>query len=335
MAAGGGAGARVGGAGMNARAFLVCLLFLPAAPAGAQGYPSKPVRMIVPSTPGGGPDIMARAVGQKLTEAWGQAVVIENRGGAGGIIGSEAAAKAPPDGYTLVMANAGSHAVNASLYAKLPYDPIRDFAPVTLVSSAPNILIVHPSLPVKNVRELVALAKQKPDTLTFGSGSNGSTAHLTGELFKLQAGVRLVHVPFKGAPAAVVGVMSGEVAIAFPNIPPALPQVKAGKLRALGVTTLTRAAAAPEIPTLAEAGLPGFEAVAWFGVLAPAGTPRDIVLKVSQEIARIVRMPEMQDRLRLEGAEAVGSTPEQFAETIRRDIAKWAVVVKASGARAD
>ncbi len=320
---------------MNVRALLVCVLILPATPVGAQSYPSKPVRMIVPSTPGGGPDIMARAVGQKLTEAWGQTVVVENRGGAGGIIGSEAAAKAPPDGYTLVMANAGSHAVNASLYAKLPYDPIRDFAPVTLVSSAPNILIVHPSLPVRNVRELIALAKQKPDTLTFGSGSNGSTAHLTGELFKLQAGVRLVHVPFKGAPAAVVGVMSGEVALAFPNIPPALPQVKAGKLRALGVTTLTRAAAAPEIPTLAEAGLPGFEAVAWFGVLAPAGTPRDIVLKLSQEIARIVRMPDMQDRLRLEGAEAVGSTPEQFAETIRRDIAKWAVVVKTSGARAD
>jgi tripartite-type tricarboxylate transporter receptor subunit TctC len=311
------------------------MLILPAAPAGAQSYPSKPVRMIVPSTPGGGPDIMARAVGQKLSEAWGQTVVVENRGGAGGIIGSEAAAKAPPDGYTLVMANAGSHAVNASLYAKLPYDPVRDFAPVTLVSSAPNILIVHPSLPAMNVRELIALAKQKPDALTFGSGSNGSTAHLTGELFKLQAGVRLVHVPFKGAPAAVVGVMSGEVALAFPNIPPALPQVKAGKLRALGVTTLKRAAAAPEIPTLDEAGLPGFEAVAWFGVLAPAGTPRDIVLKVSQEIARIVRTPDMQDRLRLEGAEAVGSTPEQFAETIRRDIAKWAVVVKASGARAD
>ncbi|MGH8618238.1 MAG: Bug family tripartite tricarboxylate transporter substrate binding protein [Burkholderiales bacterium] len=320
---------------MSVRALFVCLLVLPAALAGAQAYPSKAVRMIVPSTPGGGPDIMARAVGQKLTEAWGQAVVIENRGGAGGIIGSEAAAKAPPDGYTLVMANAGSHAVNASLYAKLPYDPVKDFAPVTLVSSAPNILIVHPSLPAKTVRELVALAKQKPDTLTFGSGSNGSTAHLTGELFKLAAGVRLVHVPFKGAPAAVIGVISGEVALAFPNIPPALPQVKAGKLRALGVTTLKRAAAAPEIPTLDEAGLPGFEAVAWFGVLAPAGTPRDIVLKVSQEIARIVRTPEMQDRLRLEGAEAVGSTPEQFAETIRRDIAKWAVVVKASGARAD
>ena len=328
---------------MSVRAIVVCMLVLPIAPAGAQApstssgqaYPVKPVRMIVPSTPGGGPDIMARAVGQKLTEAWGQAVVIENRGGAGGIIGSEAAAKAPPDGYTLVMANAGSHAVNASLYAKLPYDPIKDFAPVTLVSSAPNILIVHPSLPAKNVRELIALAKQKPDVLTFGSGSNGSTAHLTGELFKLQAGVRLVHVPFKGAPAAVIGVISGEVALAFPNIPPALPQVKAGKLRALGVTTLKRVAAAPEIPTLDESGLPGFEAVAWFGVLAPAGTPRDIVLKLSQEIARIVRTPEMQDRLRLEGAEAVGSTPEQFAETIRRDIAKWAVVVKASGARAD
>jgi len=333
MAAGGRARARVGGAMM--RTFLLLMAGTLAVPAVAQSYPVKSIRLIVPSTPGGGPDIMARAVGQKLTEAWGQTVVVENRGGAGGIIGSEAAAKAPADGYTLVMANAGSHAVNASLYAKLPYDPVKDFAPVTLVSSAPNILIVHPSLPAKTVRELIVLAKQKPDTLTFGSGSNGSTAHLTGELFKLAAGVCLVHVPFKGAPAAVVGVMSGEVALAFPNIPPALPQVKAGKLRALGVTTLTRAAAAPEVPTLAEAGLPGFEAVAWFGVLAPAGTPRDIVVKLSQEIARIVRTPEMQERLRLEGAEAVGSTPEQFAETIRRDIAKWAAVVKASGARAD
>lgn len=298
-------------------------------------YPSKPIRMIVPSAPGSGPDIMARAIGQKLTESLGQPVVIDNRPGAGGIIGSEAAAKSPPDGYTLIMSNAGAHAVNASLYAKLPYDPVRDFAPVTLVAMAPNILIVHPALPVRSVKELIVLAKAKPGELTFGSGGNGSTAHLSGEMFKTMAGINIVHVPFKGSPAAVIGVISGQIAMAFPNIPPALPHVRSGKLKALAVTTAKRSAAVPETPTVAEAGLPGYEATAWFGVLAPAATPPQIIAKLSAAIVKSLRTREMQERLAAEGTEPVGNTPEQFALTVRNDIAKWAKVVKSSGARAE
>ena len=298
-------------------------------------YPVKPIRMIVPSAPGSGPDIMARAIGQKLSESLGQSIVIDDKPGAGGIIGSETAAKAAPDGYTLIMSNAGSHAVNASLYAKLPYDPVRDFAPVTLVAMAPNILIVHPTLPVRSARELIALAKAKPGALTFGSGGNGSTAHLSGEMFKTMAGINIVHVPFKGSPAAVIGVISGQIAMAFPNIPPALPHVRSGKLKALAVTTAKRSAAVPELPTVAESGLPGYEATAWFGVLAPAATPPQIIASLNAAIVKIVRTHDMQERLMAEGSEAVGNTPEQFGQIIRNDIAKWAKVVKASGARPD
>jgi tripartite-type tricarboxylate transporter receptor subunit TctC len=291
--------------------------------------------MIVPSAPGSGPDTMARAIGQQLTTVLGQPVVVENRGGAGGSIGGEVAAKAPPDGYTLIMASAGSHAVNVGLYPKLAYDPVRDFAPISLVSSAPNILIVHPSLPVKTVKDLIALAKAKPGALSFGSGGNGSTAHLSGELFKMLANVNIVHVPFKGAPGAVLAVMSGEVELAFPNLPPALPQVRAGKLRAIAVTTSKRFAAVPQIPTVAESGVPGFEARAWFGVLAPAGTPRSIVTQLNSAIVTIVRSPQMRERLLADGAEAIGSTPEEFTTVMKIDIAKWAKVIKASGAKAD
>jgi tripartite-type tricarboxylate transporter receptor subunit TctC len=298
-------------------------------------YPVKPIRIIVPSSPGSGPDIMARAVGQKLTDAFGQPVVVDDKPGAGGIIGSEAAAKSPPDGYTLIMSNAGSHAVNASLYAKLPYDPIADFAPVTLVAMAPNILIVHPALPARSVKELIALGKSKPGELAFGSGGNGSTAHLSAEMFKTMAGIDVVHVPFKGAPGAVIGVISGQVAFAMPNIPPALPQVRSGKLRALAVTTSKRSTAVPELPTVAEAGVPGYEATAWFGVLAPAATPQPIIARLNAAIVKSLRTPDMQQRIAAEGADVVGNTPEEFAAIIRRDIAKWAKVVKASGARAD
>ena len=298
-------------------------------------YPSKPIRMIVPSAPGSGPDIMARAIGQKLTEALGQTIVIDDKPGAGGIIGSEAAAKAPPDGYTLIMGNAGAHTVNPGLYAKLPYDPVKDFAPVTLVALAPNILIVHPTLPVRNVKDLIALAKAKPGELTFGSGGNGSTAHLSGEMFKTMAGINIVHIPFKGSPAAVIGVIAGQIALAIPNIPPALPHVRSGKLKALAVTTAKRAAGVPDLPTVAEAGLPGYEATAWFGVLAPAATPPQIIARLNAAIVKIAHAREMQERLTAEGADAVGNTPEQFAQIIKSDIAKWAKVIKASGARAD
>jgi len=298
-------------------------------------YPGKPIKLIVPSSPGSGPDIMARAIGQKLAQAWGQPVVIDNRPGAGGSIGSEAAAKSPPDGYTLIMGNAGSHAVNASLYKRLAYDPVKDFAPVTLVSSAPNILIVHPSLPVKSVKELIALAKAHPGELSFGSGGNGSTAHLSGEMFRTLAGISIVHVPYKGAPAAVLGVVTGEISLAILNLPPALPHVRSGKLKALGVSTARRSAAVPDLPTIAEAGLPGYEATAWYGVLAPAGTPREIVMKLNGEIVNSLRTSEMKKRITAYGGEVVGSTPEEFAAVMKADIAKWVRVVKASGASID
>jgi tripartite-type tricarboxylate transporter receptor subunit TctC len=319
-----------------AHAAFAALALLAIVPAGAaEKYPTRPVRMIVPFPPGGGTDILTRVVGQKLSEGFVQQVVVDNRPGAGGTIGSRIAADAPADGYTLIMANAGSHAVNASLYSKLPYDPVKDFAPITLVSSAPNILIVHPSLPVKSVKDLIALAKAKPGQLAFGSGGNGSTAHLSGEMFKTMADIDIVHVPFKGSPSAVLAVISGQIAMAMPNIPPALPHVKTGKLKALAVTTAKRSAAVPELPTVAESGLSGYEATAWFGVLAPAGTPRDIIEKLNALIVKSLRAPDMQQRLQADGAEAAGGTPEAFAAVIKRDIAKWAVVVKKSGARAD
>lgn len=322
---------------MLSKTMSLCCAMLAAA-AGTQAaaqYPVRPIRMIVPSAPGSGPDIMARTIGQKLTEAWGQPVVIEARPGAGGIIGSEAAAKSPPDGYTLIMGNAGSHSVNPGLYRKLPYDPLKDFAPVVLVSSAPNILIVHPSLPVKSVKDLIVLARTRPGDLTFGSGGNGSTAHLSGELFRTLAGINIVHVPFKGAPAAVLGVITGEISLAILNLPPALPHVKSGKLKALGVSTARRSTAVPELPTIAEAGLPGYEATAWYGVLAPAGTPRDIVAKLNAEIVKSLRTGEMKKRIGADGGEVIASTPEEFTAVMKTDIAKWAKVVQASGARAD
>lgn len=301
----------------------------------ATQYPAKAIRMIVPSAPGSGPDIMARTIGQKLNEAWGQPVIVEARPGAGGIIGSEAVAKAAPDGYTLIMGNAGSHSVNPSLYRKLPYDPLKDFSPIALVSSAPNILIVHPSLPVKSTKDLITLAKARPGELTFGSGGNGSTAHLSGELFRTLAGIRIVHVPFKGAPAAVLGVITGEISMAILNLPPALPHVRNGRLKALGVSTPKRSAAVPELPTIAESGLPGYSATAWYGVLAPAGTPREIIMKINAEIVKGLRTEEMKKRIASDGGEVIGSTPEEFTAVMKTDIAKWAKVVQASGAQVD
>ncbi len=317
-------------------AALSAMLFTIAAGAHAQtAYPAKAIRMIVPSAPGSGPDIMARTIAQKMSEAWGQQVVVEARPGAGGIIGSEAAAKAAPDGYTLIMGNAGSHSVNPGLYKKLPYDPLRDFAPVALVSSAPNILIVHPSLPVKSAKDLIALAKARPGELTFGSGGNGSTAHLSGEMFRTMAGIRLVHVPFKGAPAAVVGVITREISMAVLNLPPALPHVKSGRLKALGVSTTKRSASIPDLPTIAESGLPGYSATAWYGVLAPTGTPRDIIGKLNAEIVKILGNDDVRKRIASDGGEVIGSTPEEFTQVMKTDIAKWAGVVKASGAQVD
>ena len=301
----------------------------------AQTYPSQPIKMIVPFTAGGTTDILARTIGQKLGESLHQPVIVENRPGAGGNIGADAVAKAKPDGYTILMGTIGTQAINASLYSKMPYDSARDFAPITLVAIVPNVLMVHPSVPAKNVAELVALAKAKPGQLNFASSSTGGSPHLSGEMFKQMTGVDIVHVPYKGSAPAITDLLGGQVTLMFDNLPSGLPHVKAGKLRALGVTSAKRSPAAPDIPTIAESGVPGYEVDSWFGILAPAGTPTEIVNKLNAEIVRILKLPDVNDRLAEQGAQAVGDTPQHFAEHIRKETAKWAKVVKASGAKAD
>ena len=301
-----------------------------AAPAFAQTYPTTPVRIIVPFPPGQASDVIARLVGQKMSENLGQQVVVDNRVGAGGNIGSDMGAKAPPDGYTLTMATAALP-ISASVYAKLPFDPVKDFATVTLMTVTPLVLIVHPALPVKNVKELVALARSRPGQLNFASSGMGTSHHLSGEMLRTVTGVNIVHVPYKGSQAAHIDLMSGQVAMMFDNILPVRPMVQAGKLKALAVTTPQRSPALPDVPTIAEAGLPNFEAVAWFGMLAPAGTPRDIVTKLNGEIVRVLKLPDVNERLSGMGAIVVGSTPDEFATWMRNEVAKWAKVVKAAG----
>jgi tripartite-type tricarboxylate transporter receptor subunit TctC len=301
----------------------------------APTYPTRPIRIVVPFPPGGATDILARDVAQKLTDAWGQAVIVDNRPGAGGNIGSELVAKAAPDGYTLEMGTVGTHAINASLYAKMPYDHVKDFAPVILVASVPNVLEVNPALPVNSVAELIAYAKANPGKLNFASSGNGTSIHLSGELFKVMAGVQMTHVPYKGSAPALQDLIAGQVQLMFDNLPPSLPQIKAGKLRALAVTSAARASALPDVPTVAEAGLPGFEASSWFGVLAPAGTPPAIVAKLNAEIARWLATPEAKEKLAKQGADAAGGSPEDFAKHIAAETAKWAKVVKESGAKID
>jgi tripartite-type tricarboxylate transporter receptor subunit TctC len=303
--------------------------------AAAQGYPTKPIRLVAPSTPGDAPDVIARMVADKLSVALGQQVVVDNRPGAGGVVGSEVVAKSPPDGYTLIMGNAGSHGINAAVYSKLPYDIQRDFAPVSQVAVAPNIFVINPEIPAKTIPEFIAYAKARPGQLASASGGTGSSAHMSMELFKTMAGVDLIHVPYKGSSPALTDVVAGQVAVMSVNMPPAVPLVKAGKLRALAVTTRTRSPLMPDVPTVAESGLAGYETVAWFGVLAPAGTPREIVNRLSAEIAKIARSPEMRERLTSLGAEPVGSTPEEFAAVIARDIAKWTTLAMSVGIKVD
>lgn len=300
----------------------------------AQGYPNQPIRFIVPYAAGGGVDMVARAIAPKLSERLGQSVVVDNRGGAGGNIGTELAAKTDPNGYTLVM-GAAAFAINVSLYRKLPFDPVKDFVPVSLVAATPNILAVHPAVPAKSVRELIRLAKAKPESLNYASAGNGTTSHLAAELFKTMAGVNIVHIPYKGTSPAVVALLSGEVAIMLAPALTLLTHIKANKVRGLAVTGAKRSPAIPELPTVAESGLPGFEARQWYGVLAPAGTPKAIVTRLNSEIVGIVRSPEVTKRFLSEGSEPIGSTPEEFARYIKAEIAKWAKVVQASGARVD
>lgn len=300
-----------------------------------QGYPSKSIRMVVPFPPGGPADILSRAIGQKLTESWGQQVVVDNRSGAGGIIGSDIVAKATPDGYTLLMGFVGTHAINPSLYTKIPYDNVKDFEPVSLVATATIILVLHPSVSAKSVGELISLAKSKPGELTFGSPGNGTPQHLAGELFNTMAGVKMVHVPFKGAVPAIIDLLGGRVSLIFSSAPPALPHVKTGKIRALAVTSAKRSSVAPDLPTISESGLPGYEVINWYGVLAPAGAQKAIVAKLNAEIVKILNMPDVKERLSAVGIETFSSTPAQFAAFIKDETAKWAKVVKFSGARLD
>ena len=301
----------------------------------ADTYPSRPIRIVAPSTPGDAPDIIARLVAERLSSALGQQVFVENHPGAGGVVGSDIVAKAAPDGYTLIIGNAGSHGINAAVYSKLAYDIQRDFAPICQIAIAPNIMVVNPDLPANNVRQFIAYAKSRPGALNYASGGNGSSAHMSMELFKSMAGVDLLHVPYKGSSPALTDVITGQVSVMIVNMPPAVPFVKAGKLRALAVTTRSRSPLLPEVPTVAESGLPGYETVAWFGILAPASTPKNIVNRLSAEIAKIATSPAMRERLTSLGAEAVGSTPEEFAAVIARDIAKWTPLAKSVGIKVD
>jgi tripartite-type tricarboxylate transporter receptor subunit TctC len=319
-------------------ALLLCgavLLSLSPTLVAAQPYPSKPIRLVVPFPPGGSLDVVARAIGQKLSEAWGQPVVVDNRPGAGGNIGADVVAKSVPDGYPILEGALSTHAVNVSLYAKMPYDPIRDFAPITLVAVTPNVLVLNPSLPANSVGELIAYAKVNPGKLSFGSGSNGSAGHLAGELFKTEAGVDMLHVPYKGGAPALQALLAGDTQLMFDNLANSMQQVRAGKLKAIAVTTAKRFALVPELPTLAETGLPGFDIYTWWGFLAPAGTPKEIIAKWNAEVTRILSTAEMRTFFAQQGAEPAPTTPEQFAALIRNEIPKYAKIIKDSGAKVD
>ncbi len=301
----------------------------------ADAYPARPVRIIVAYTPAGTTDILARGIGQKMNEAWGQQIVVDNRPGANGNIGTELAAKATPDGYTLLMATAGTHGINPTLYTKLAYDAIKDFEPVSLVAIVPNILVVNNSVPAKSVKEFIEWAKSRAGQINYGSPGNGSTGHLSTELLKSMTGIKMTHIPYKGSAPTLADLMGGQIQVVIDNMPPYLPQVKAGRIRALAVSPAKRSPAMPDLPTIAEAGVPGYDAGSWFALYAPAKTPKAIVNKLSTETARILKLSDVSQRLSEQGAESVGSTPEQLSAHTRSEIAKWAKVIKDSGARAE
>ncbi|MSQ52670.1 MAG: tripartite tricarboxylate transporter substrate binding protein [Betaproteobacteria bacterium] len=306
------------------------MLAFAAANANAQGYPNKPIRMVVPFPAGGSVDTVARAVGQKLGESLKQSVLVDNRGGAGGNLGADAVAKAAPDGYTLLITTPGL-AIARSIYRKLPFDPVTDFAPVSQLTSTYLILVVNQGVPARSVTELIALAKAQPGKLNYGSSGSGATIHLATELFKTKTGIEIVHVPYKGEAPAYIALLANEVQMVVGPVSGLLPQIKAGKLRALAVSSSMRAAAIPDIPTIAEAGVPNFEFTSWFGMFAPAGTAREIISRLSGEFARIMTLPDIREPLPSMGNEPVGSTPEQFTAKYKSDIAQYAVVIKAAG----
>ena len=301
----------------------------------AQAYPSKPIKLVVPFPPGGPLDLAGRAIGQHLSEAWGQPVVVENKPGAGGNIGADMVAKSAPDGYTIVMGALSTHAVNPHLFAKMPYDALKDFAPVTLVAQTPNVLVVNPGVGANSVKDLVALAKASPGKLSFASGSNGSAGHLAGELFKTLAAINIVHVPYKGGAPAMQDLLGGQVQFMFDNLANSMAQLKAGKLKAFAVTTAKRSSLAPDLPTMAEAGVPGFDISTWYGIMAPAGTPPDVVRKLNAEIVKFLASDDMKEKLKAQGAEPAPMSPEQFDAFIRAEHAKYAKIVKDSGAKVD
>jgi tripartite-type tricarboxylate transporter receptor subunit TctC len=300
----------------------------------AQQYPAKPIRLLVGFAAGGPSDVASRTVGQKLTQKWGQQIIVDIRPGAGGTIASDAVAKAPPDGYTLLLP-AFSHAVNPSLISKLPYDTLRDFTPIVLFASTANMLVTHPSIPAKTVRELIAFAKARPNQLTYGSAGNGTASHLAGELLNTMGGVSITHVPYKGIAPAHTDTMGGQISMMFDSLVTGIPAVKAGRLRAFGVTTLKRWPGAPDVPTMSEAGLTGYEVNSWYGLMGPAGLSREIVQRLNAEVIRSMAEPDARERLYSIGAEPMSNTPEEFAAYIRSEMAKWDKVVKAAGIRAE
>jgi tripartite-type tricarboxylate transporter receptor subunit TctC len=301
----------------------------------AQEYPAKTIRIIVPYTPGGTADLLARTMGQKMSASLGQQVIIDNRPGAGGNIGADLAAKSAPDGYTILMGTVATHAINPNLYPNMPYDANKDFAPIILVATLPNLLVVNPSIPVKNVKELIALAKAKPGELAFASAGNGTSQHLSGELFKKMTGVDMIHIPYKGSAPALTDLIGGQVQLMFDNIPSSLPQVRAGKLRALAVTGPRRSPVLPDLPTVAEAGLSGFSITSWFALFAPAGTPAKILIRLNKEAAKAIASKELQQQWMDQGLEPAGGTSDQLAEFRRIEAGKWEKIVRESGARVE
>ena len=319
-------------------AVLACIATLAGSGAGsalAQNYPTRVVRIVVPQAPGAQSELFARMLGQKLGESLGQSVINDPRPGAGGAIGAEVAARAAPDGYTLLFGTNSTHGSNPALYARLPYDPVRDFAPIALTVGMPYVLSVHPSLPVTSLKQLIAFAKSKPGQLYYASAGNGSTHHLSGELFKSMARINIVHVPYKGGPPATAATVGGEVSMLFNTVGSVQPSVKSGRLRALAVTTTSRSGALPDVPTMAEAGLPGFEMQSWFGLLAPAGTPRPIISRLNAETIKALNTPEMKSAIATMGANLMSGSPEQFADHIKSEISRIGEIVKAAGIKAE